>query len=231
MADFNQAIGLTRDPADVAQSAVDQQTVASDKALALQKEQFDYQKQLNQPFYDKGLEGFNAYSKNIMSSVDSNGNFNPEQSDAFKYREKDLGRTLRSLGRSNSSYGIGVRDRAAADEYDKQLSRLGDLTNIARGGASSLGSASGSYSTNASSSLNNSSANSANATLAGGMMEQNSLYNSQQNLGSLANLGIKAYQAYNQNNSSPSWNGSSGTIDNYNPNTTYAGDSAGPWAG
>jgi hypothetical protein len=27
------------------------------------------------------------------------------------------------------------------------------------------------------------------------------------------------------------WNGSTGTIDNYNANTTYAGDSPGPWAG
>lgn len=188
--------------ADAARDAANIQGAAAQNELELKQQQFDYQKQLNQPFYDKGLEGFNAYSDNIMSSVGADGKFDPTQSDAFKYREKDLGRTLRSLGRSNSSYGIDIRNRAAADEYDKQLSRLGDLTNIARGGASSLGSASGAYATGASQTLQNMGEGQANATLAGGMMQQNGLYNGINTGTSLANLGIKAYSQYNQPSSS-----------------------------
>jgi uncharacterized membrane protein YebE (DUF533 family) len=96
----------------------------------------------------------------------------------------------------------------AASEYDKQLGRLADLTNIARGGASSLAGASTGYTNAAGQNITNMGNNQANASLAGGMLKQNSLYNNQQNGMSLANLGLKAYDAYNQyssNQDSQGW--------------------------
>lgn len=206
--------------ADAAENAANIQAASAQSELDLKKQQFDYQKEINQPFYDKGLAGFEAYQKNVMSGVDANGNFNPTQSDAYKFQEKDLGRTLRSMGRSKSSYGMNVMNRAAATEYDKQLSRLADLTNIARGGASSLGSASGAYATGAGNTLQNMGDNQANATLAGGMMQQNSIYNGINSATSLGNLGLKAYGAYNQAQPAQGWSTTGGQYGD----ASYSGD-------
>lgn len=169
--------------------------------------------------------------------------FNPTETDAYKWQqsqmEKNTRRSLRSLGRENSTFGmnaIGDQNRnLAATEYDKQLGRLADLTNIARGGSSALAGASAGFSNQQQQGISNMGNNLANANLAGGMLKQNSLYNNQSNLGSLANLGIKAWDMY-QNSGSDSaggsdWGSYNGTIDNYDANTTYAGDSPGPWAG
>jgi len=166
--------------------------------------------------------------------------FNPTETDAYKWQqsqmEKNTGRTLRSLGRANSTYGMNVmadsNKNLAASEYDKQLSRLADLTNIARGGSSSLASASAGFSTGAGNNLTNQGNNAANASLGIGMANQNKMYNSQQSMNSLANLGLKIYDINkNSGGDTSGWGSYNGTVDNYDANTTYAGDSAGPWAG
>jgi len=215
--------------AEASDKSLELQTKAYEDALALQKEQFAYQKSLQQPFFETGKPAFDAYAKEVMTSVAPDGSFTPKESEAYKWQmgqaEKNNSRTLRALGRENSSYGMGEQFKSqqnlAANEYDKQLARLADLTNIARGGASSLATASSGY-TNAAGQnmLNQGSAlsdiytnqgnNAANATLAGGMLAQNSLYNTQQNMGSLANLGLKAYDAFKSNGSSGSSTDSSG---------------------
>jgi len=226
-------------------------TKATDDALQLQRDQFEYQKSLQQPFFDTGKPAFDAYAKEVMTGVGKDGSFTPKESDSYKWQleqaNKNNSRILRALGRENSSYGMGEQFKSqqglAATEYDKQLARLADLTNIARGGASSLASASSGFTNaagqtilgegnNLSSLYTNLGENVANSNLAGGMLKQNSMFNAQQNMGSLANLGLKAYDTFkNNNNNNFDWNESSGTIANYDPNTTYAGDSPGPWAG
>ena len=200
---------------DAVRGAANTQAQSAADALQLQRDQFDYQKGINQPFYDKGLKGFNAYADTVMSGVDANGKFNPTTSDSYKWQDNQLGRTLRSMGRSNSSYGIAERSNLAANEYDKQLARLADLTNIARGGASSLASASAGFSNSASQNLINSGNNQANASLAGGLMQQNGLYNGINSGMSLANLGLKAYggMSGNQDYSNLDYTNADGVID------------------
>lgn len=155
--------------------------------------------------------------------------FNPTETDAYKWQqsqmEKDTGRTLRSLGRANSTYGMNVmadqNRNLAASEYDRQLGRLADLTNIARGGSSALAGAASGYANSAGQKIMDGGNNQANASLAGAAIQQQGLYNGIQSGMSLANLGLKAYNSMPQQN----------TISNYDPNTTYAGNSPGPWAG
>lgn len=154
--------------------------------------------------------------------------FNPTETPAFRWQqsqmEKNTGRTLRSLGRANSTFGMNVMGdqnrNLAASEYDRQLGRLADLTNIARGGASSLAGAASGYADSSGQKIMNNGNNQANASLAGAAIKQQGLYNSIQSGASLANLGLQAYNSMPKN-----------TVDNYNPNTTYAGTSPGPWAG
>jgi len=228
MDSFNQAVGLTDDPEDAKNKAINAQTTASDKTLKLQQDQFDYQKEIHKPFYDKGLQGFDAYQKNVMSGVGPDGTFNPALSDAYRWNsqqlDQSLGRNLRSIGRQNSTMGMNAmgvaKNNLISSEYDKQLARLADLTNIARGGASSLANASAGFGQQAGQNMINQGNNVANASLAGGLMKQNQQQNNTQGLYSLANLGIKAYQAYNSGNNdnwgSSQWQGDTGyNTDNY----------------
>lgn len=185
-----------------ANNAITAQTAAADKANQLQRDQFEYAKTTNQPFYDKGLAGFNQYASAVTGTPGADGKvWSPTETPAYQWQqqqmEKNTGRTLRSLGRENSTYGMNVmadqNRNLAATEYDKQLGRLADLTNIARGGASSLTGASSQYGTNVANNLVQSGNNQADAALATGALKQNNLYNNQQNLMSLANLGLKAF--------------------------------------
>jgi len=210
----------------VAQSKASDQSIAAstkaaEDALKLQREQFEYQKSLQQPFFEGGKPAFDAYAKEVMTTVGPNGEFTPTESDAYKWQagqaEKNNSRVLRALGRENSSYGMGEQFKSqqglAANEYDKQLARLADLTNIARGGASALAGASAGF-TDASgrtiSGLGGSLAdlysaqgnNLAASKLAGGLINQNSMFNAQQNMGSLANLGLKVYDTFKSNGGS-----------------------------
>jgi len=318
MDSFNQAVGFTDDPADAANAAINAQTNSSASALQLQRDQFNYQKSLQDPFFKGSLPAYyslvgaitgqpqsyvdpnytqlskNEVAEDILGKITSGaikptsdvwidpgenrqdalnrimndpmfkdqfsttqyrgqdgtitGNapmiqakaFNPTETDAYKWQqqqmEKNTGRTLRSLGRSNSSYGMNVmadqNRNLAASEYDKQLGRLADLTNIARGGASSLANASTGYTNAAGQNMISQGNNLANASLAGGQLAQNSLYNSQQNLGSLANLGLKAYSAWNGSNDGgyePYGNGSNdyggwSTTEGQYGDSSYSGD-------
>lgn len=121
---------------------------AARNELELKQQQFDYQKQLNQPFYDKSLPALDSLVSGIRGTVDPNTGrtWTPQDSPALDWQrqqlDKNMGRRLRALGRENSTFGLNSMGDAYnnlyANEYDKQLGRLADLTNIARGGASSL---------------------------------------------------------------------------------------------
>lgn len=178
------------------------QQSGADSALNLAREQFEYQKQLNQPFYNRGLQGFDQYASAITGTPMANGKtWSPTETPAYQWQQqqqdKNLGRTLRSLGRSNSTYGMNVRADAnrnlAASEYDRQLNRLASLTDVARGGAASLGNASSNYGNTAGNISLTSGENQANAALASGLMNINNANQNTRNLYSLADLGLKAW--------------------------------------
>lgn len=208
---FNQAVGFTEDPAEAAQKAAETQ----EKAFQLQKEQFEYQKELQRPFYEEGLPAYREMVSAITGkpSPTTGKAWTPETTPAFQWQqaeqEKALGRSLRALGRENSTFGQSARTRGTqsllASEYDKQLGRLADLTNIARGGASSLAGASTGFSQQA----GQQGAQQANAILGGSLLRQGNLYSGMQNLGGLAQLGLQAYQAYKK----PSGGGGGGDYD------------------
>lgn len=199
---------------DAVNTASATQAAATDKTIQLQRDQFEYAKGLNQPFFEGSLPGYYSYLDAITGKRQTYTDpatgkqvtteaFNPAETDAYKWQqsqmEKNTGRTLRALGRSNSTYGMNVmadQNRTlAANEYDKQLGRLADLTNIAKGGASSLTGAGQTYSTNAGNTLTTAANNQANATLAGSQISQNNLYNTIGSIGSGVNTGINLYNA------------------------------------
>jgi hypothetical protein len=179
------------------------QTYTDPSYRKLNSVDMEYQQKINPGKYASGRDYYVGPDGQITDAPPqtTTSAFNPQETDSYKWKqqqmEKNTGRTLRSLGRSNSTYGMNVmadqNRNLASTEYDTQLGRLADLTNIARGGASSLASAS-------TGALNNTMANNTaqgnaagNYSLAQGMQQQNSLYSGQQNGMSLANLGMKAY--------------------------------------
>lgn len=121
--------------------------------LQLKQEQFDYQRQLQQPFYDEGLPAFRSLSSAVNGTVDpaTGRTWTPTNSPAYEWQrqqtEKNMGRKLRALGRENSTFGLNAMTESnrnlAASEWDKQIGRLADMSNIARGGASALAGISG----------------------------------------------------------------------------------------
>lgn len=262
MGAFNIATGLQDDPAEVAKDASAQQAQAQERALALQRDIYNYQRNIAQPFYagslpayysllsavtgqpqnyadpnymqldSEQLKNLNAAARKANPSLQSdvydinkqwyrgpNGEitstppqmtapvWSPTETPAFKWQqsqqEKYLGRNLRTLGRQNSTYGMDALAKAGqnlyASEYDKQLGRLADLTNISRGGASTLANAAAGYGSGAGGNLITMGNNAANATLAGGMLKQNSLYNNMNTMGSMGNLGLKLYDYFKGN--------------------------------
>lgn len=114
----------------------------------LKQEQFDYQRELNQPFYDEGLPAFRSLASAVNGTIDpaTGKTWTPTTSPAFDWQksqlEKNMGRKLRALGRENSTFGLNAMGDAYnnlySNEYDKQIGRLADMSNMARGGASTL---------------------------------------------------------------------------------------------
>lgn len=186
--------------------ARDAESAAQGQALDLEREQFEYQKRLNEPFYNMGLPGAASYASAILGKpqqyTDLSGNkltapvWTPQENPAYKWQqqqmEKNTLRSLRALGRSNSTYGMNALTEGnrnlAATEYDKQFGRLADLANVARGGASSLAGSSSQFANNAGNIITNSGENQANAYLANGLMKTNAINSGVGGLFSLANM-------------------------------------------
>lgn len=223
--------------ADASKQASETQAASAKDALGLQQSQFDYSKKLNEPFYNMGLPAAATYAATINGAPQTYKDLNgvehtanamvPQETNAYKWAqsqgEKQTGRSLRAMGRYNSTYGMNAiangNNNLAANEYDKQLARLSDLTNVARGGASSLSGLSTNFANSAGANMINSGNNQANATLAGGLAQSNALSNGMSSMFSAGNLGLKAYGAY-QNGQANS--GTEYTLpDNYNYSLPY----------
>lgn len=169
-----------------AEEAANRQISAIEDANRLAREQFDYQKEIAKPFYEEGLPAFREMTSAITGkpSPTTGKVWTPETTPAFQWQqaeqEKALGRSLRALGRESSTFGETARTQATqsllASEYDKQLGRLADLTNIARGGASSLAGASTGYTQNVMGGLGQIGQVGAQSALAQSLMGRGNLY-------------------------------------------------------
>lgn len=183
-----------------AQSAAKDQQKWDMLALLRQQQMYKEQKRLNEPFYNAGIGSLGSLSAAINGTVDPNTgrSWTPETGAGFKWQEdqlnKNLNKRLSSLGRSDSTFGLNAATDAKralyASEYDKQLGRLGDMVNIARGGANALSSAAGNYGNNTSGMLGDIGANNSNAKLAYYSSLANSMSKNAANAGKLASGGL-----------------------------------------
>lgn len=251
---FNQAVGLTEDPAENARVAAEQQDVRAQEGLALQREMYNKGQADFRPFLEAGTGALSRLSEmNAGGGIASDPQYQQYlaemsgMTDPTKYltdskavfdnpiykfqrdeANKNLSRSLRSLGRENSTYGInamgkqnnqlavdatnqligldnnrfsrlsglaGTRYASLADQYN----RLRDLAGSGQSAAGMTSNAGSNYGQSASQTLSNLGNNQANATLAGGIMRAGQSQNNFNNLSSLANLGMKAYDRWGNN--------------------------------
>lgn len=144
---------ITGGMSDIAKSK--QEKDSMDQARATQREGELYQRGLDQqtrdmyrPFYDLGLPAYKSYASAVTGGIDPNTGhtWTPTDSPAYQWQmdqaNKATSRSLRALGRQNSTFGMNTiadsNRNLASKEWDSQIGRLADLSNIARGGASSL---------------------------------------------------------------------------------------------
>ena len=59
--------------------------------------------------------------------------FNLQEDPGFQWRNKQLDRSLRSLGRNNSTYGMQAKADFAGNEYDRGVNRLATLAGFGSG--------------------------------------------------------------------------------------------------
>lgn len=65
-------------------------------------------------------------------------NYQLENDPGFQWRNRQMKRTLRSLGRENSSYGLEKMGDFNGSEYDRSLSRLATLAGFGQGTAGNV---------------------------------------------------------------------------------------------
>jgi len=119
-------------------------------ALAQQKEIYDQQRADAKPYMDLGSTGVESYNK-FTSDPTSYMN-----SPAYEWQQgqidKNMGRTLSSLGRRNSSYGMGAlataKGNLAAQEYDAAYNRMLDPIRIGQTALASTNQAGANMQTN-----------------------------------------------------------------------------------
>lgn len=129
-----------------------QQKKSAKQALQAQREAADREygliaenKEMVRPFYDLGLPAFKSYASAVTGGIDPNTGkaWTPTVSPAYKWQQeqanKATSRSLRALGRQNSTFGHNAITNSnrtlAADEWDRQFGRLGTLSNYALKGA------------------------------------------------------------------------------------------------
>lgn len=234
--------------ADASKAASGQQKKAADATLALQREMYNKQVQDFSPYLQAGnsalarlqkMNGgggiaddakYNQYLAELerltsgASLTGSNIYDNPIYNFQRDEANKQLSRSLRSMGRENSTYGMDAMgkqsNRLAADQYQNinntqfartsglaatrystladQYNRLRDLASSGQSAAGLSGNAAANYSQNAGATLTNLGNSQANNTLAGGMMQAGAIQNGINNTATLFGTGMKAYDALNK---------------------------------
>lgn len=217
--------------ANAQNAATQAQTTTANNALDEQRKIYEEEVARNKPFYDAGV------AANVkLNDLSANG-YDMKESPSAQYAltqgTRSLNRQLAArglLGSGNASQRLselssGIAANDYNTEYNRKYGALLDQVKISTGASNSAGAASQALSNNVGQNsiavqTAQGNAGQARASLYAGM-GANSI--------NMANLGINAYR-------SGLFSGGSGnsystpTIDNYNPNTIYAGDSPGPWS-
>lgn len=86
------------------------------------------------PGYAEGIDQYYAPDGSIVDKAPMlSANYQLENDPGFQWRNKQLDRSLRSLGRSNSTYGMQAKADFSGNEYDRSLSRLSTLAGFGQG--------------------------------------------------------------------------------------------------
>ena len=91
------------------------------------------------PGYKQGQTLYRAPDGSITDKPPMlSANYQLENDPGFEWRNKQLDRSLRSLGRSNSTYGMQAKADFSGNEYDRSLSRLATLAGFGQGTAGNV---------------------------------------------------------------------------------------------
>jgi len=179
--------------ANAQEDAAEQNSETADKGMALQEKLYNSEIERNKPFYNSGVKGVIELDKMI------NGGYEMKESPAAKYEltqgTKSLNRQLAArglLGSGNAAQRLSeLSSGIAANDYDKQFSRLLDQVKIGTGASAAAGASS---STLSNAIGQNSAAVQANNTQAG--QARAALYSGIGGTGvSAVNTGINAYRS------------------------------------
>jgi len=102
-----------------AQQARNDQLNSEQKAQDIYKEERDYQRGLEQPFYDLALPAYRQYAEEVTNGKGNPAaqpGWTPTETDAYKYQKAEqdsaLNARLSALGRKNSTYNANLFSRA-----------------------------------------------------------------------------------------------------------------------
>ena len=130
--------------ADAQDNATQQQATTAANSMAMQKQMYDEDIARNKPFYDAGVKA----NANLDRLVDGGYNMNESPSATYQLAQgtKSLNRQLASrglLGSGNAAQRLAeLSSGIAANDYDKQYSRLLDQVKIGTGASAAAGASS-----------------------------------------------------------------------------------------
>lgn len=91
------------------------------------------------PGYKQGQTLYRAPDGSITDKPPMlSANYQLDNDPGFQWRNRQLDRSLRSLGRSNSTYGMQAKADFSGNEYDRSLSRLATLAGFGQGSAGNV---------------------------------------------------------------------------------------------
>ena len=91
------------------------------------------------PGYVQGQTRYRAPDGSIVDKAPTmTANYSTEGDPGFQWRNRQLDRSLRALGRSNSTYGMQARADFAGNEYDRSVNRLATLAGFGQGTAGNV---------------------------------------------------------------------------------------------
>lgn len=99
----------------------------------------EYQKALEQYGGDKNMQFYRTPEGGYTNQAPVlTAKYDLQQDPGFQWRNKQLSRSLRSLGRENSSYGFEKMADFSGSEYDRSLNRLATLAGFGQGTAGNV---------------------------------------------------------------------------------------------
>lgn len=195
--------------ASAAESAAQAQSAAAQSELALQKEMFDKQVALNQPWQEAGLKALSAYAKNPAFKF-TYDNFTADPGYKFRMEEgvKALDMSAASRGKLLSGaqdkaiqqYGQGMASQEygnaynrALDRYTTEQNRQLNVANIGRGAAGQTQQAIQNYASGA----GNAYTAMGSAAAQGALNQANAYTQGTQGVATSINQGLGNYMLYN----------------------------------